>query len=153
MILLSRSDLLKLSALSVLPINLVCSLARAAVSPPKKRILVVDSDVDVHDAARNLLSDAGYSVEIADTAEAGIEQAKANHFDAFLIDNFLSDSAGYDLFVELRRITPNSPVLLMTRFAFAPTKSAFKFRRDGGDFLLFKPFRKQWLLDALERLV
>lgn len=66
------------------------------------RILFVDDSPTVRVAFRRLLTNEGYAVEVASTAEEGYEKAKAAAFDIAIIDYFMPGQNGSVLVKQLR---------------------------------------------------
>ena len=70
--------------------------------------------------------------------------------DAILADIRLPDMPGYEMFKRLRDAQPQARVILMTAYGYDASHSIVKARQEGLRSLLFKPFRVDQLLDALE---
>jgi CheY-like chemotaxis protein len=88
------------------------------------------------------------------TARHGQEAlTKARHgtYDAILTDIRLPDMNGYEAYQRLRQSQPQARAILMTAFGYDPSHSIVKARQDGLRFVLYKPFRIDQLLEALER--
>jgi CheY-like chemotaxis protein len=121
-----------------------------------KRILVVDADEQVRAAAHALLERYGCTVETArDAAEAAsmVRACGAEAYDVIIADIRLPDMSGYQLFVRLRELRDNVPLVLMTGFGYDPGHSIVKARQAGVDLVLFKPFRVDQLLDTVEKMI
>jgi two-component system, sensor histidine kinase SagS len=76
--------------------------------------------------------------------------AKGSSYDAMLADIRLPDLSGFEVFSALRQAQPNARVILMTGYGYDPTHSLVKARQAGLRFVLYKPFRVEQLLNALE---
>jgi DNA-binding NtrC family response regulator len=57
---------------------------------------------------------------------------------------------GHEMFCQIRQAQPRARVILMTAFGYDPTHSIVKCRQEGLRHILYKPFRVDQLLDALE---
>jgi CheY-like chemotaxis protein len=57
---------------------------------------------------------------------------------------------GYDVFRALRQAQPNANVILMTGFGYDGSHSIVKAKQDGLRYVLYKPFRVDQLLAALQ---
>ncbi|MBV8486895.1 MAG: response regulator, partial [Planctomycetaceae bacterium] len=68
-----------------------------------------------------------------------------------LVDIRLPDLDGYTIFRRLREIQPLTPIILMTGFGYDPTHSIVKARQDGLQTVLYKPFRSDRLMEAVEQ--
>jgi len=62
----------------------------------------------------------------------------------------LPDVSGHEAFGKLRHAQPKARVILMTSFGYDPSHAIVKCRQDGLRHVLFKPFRVDQLLAALE---
>ena len=115
-----------------------------------KRILVVDNDEAVRVAARELLGQFGCDVETSHCGKEATSMLSATHYDLALVDINLSDMTGFECFCELRKIHENLPIILMTGFGYDPGHSIVKARQMGLKHALYKPFRLDLLLTAVE---
>jgi len=121
-----------------------------------RRILVVDSDDQVRQAAHALLERSGCTVETArDGAEAAsmVRAGGSDAYDVIISDIRLPDMSGYQLLLRLQEIIEPVPLVLMTGFGYDPGHSIVKARQAGIDLVLFKPFRVDQLLDTVEKAV
>lgn len=115
-----------------------------------KRILVVDNDASVRDAARELLGQFGCDVEAIHCGKEAFALVRATHYDLAIIDINLSDMTGFECFRDLKQIHENLPIILMTGFGYDPGHSIVKARQMGLKHALYKPFRLDLLLTAVE---
>ena len=76
--------------------------------------------------------------------------ARISSYDAILTDIRLPDINGYEVFHRLRHAQPKARVILMTAFGYDPSHCIVKARQEGLRNVLYKPFRVDQLLDALE---
>lgn len=119
-----------------------------------RRVLVVDSDEQVRQAAHALLERSGCTVETArDGAEAAslVRAGGSDAYDVIIADIRLPDMSGYQLLLRLQEIIDPVPLVLMTGFGYDPGHSIVKARQAGIDLVLFKPFRVDQLLDTVEK--
>lgn len=114
------------------------------------RILVVDNDERVRRSAHSILARHGCVVETARDGREAVSIARLSHHDVILADINLPDMGGYDVYRALRLARPSAHVILMTGFGYDPSHSLVKARQDGLRFVLFKPFRVDQLLSALQ---
>ena len=115
-----------------------------------KRILVADSDGAVRRAAHELLGRYGCVVETAHDGEESLLMARTFHYDTVLVDIALPDMNGAECFERLRETHEHLPVILMTGFGYDPTHSIVKARQLGLQSVLYKPFRLDQLISAVE---
>jgi len=83
-----------------------------------RRVLVVDDEPLIRWSVAETLSDRGFHVvESADASGARHAVRDTTHaFDAVLLDLYLPDSQDLSLLCALHRITPSTPLILMTAY-------------------------------------
>jgi DNA-binding NtrC family response regulator len=116
------------------------------------RILIVDDDPDVREAAVLALMP---HVVHCDEASSPIEAAamiRAAHYDAILLDmNFLAGErdgrAGLDALADLRAADPSLGIVFVT--AYGGVALAVNAMKRGGDDFLLKPWRNAQLVAAM----
>ena len=115
------------------------------------RILVVDAEEAVRKAAHNLLGRLGAIVETARDGHEAIALARQSPYSVAMVDIRLPDLDGYEVFRRLRAVQPDVTVILMTGFGYDPTHSIVKARQEGLQTILYKPFRADRLMEAVEQ--
>jgi CheY-like chemotaxis protein/GAF domain-containing protein len=115
-----------------------------------KRLLVVDNDDSVVQAAHALLERYGCLIESAHDGQEAVVMARTGQYDLVLADVRLPDMSGYDCFCKVREVLDDVPVILMTGFGYDPSHSIVNARREGLQHVLYKPFRVDQLLQAVE---
>jgi CheY-like chemotaxis protein/PAS domain-containing protein len=115
------------------------------------RILVVDADEAIRRSAHQLLGLQGADVETARDAHEALALMRQNTYSTALADIRLPDLDGYETYRRLREIRPETPVILMTGFGYDPTHSIVKARQEGLQTVLYKPFRSDRLMEAVEQ--
>ncbi len=91
------------------------------------------------------------TVETARDAHEAIALARQTPYSAALVDIRLPDLGGYEAFKKLREVQPGMPIILMTGFGWDPSHSIVKARQEGLQTVLYKPFRADRLMDAVEQ--
>jgi CheY-like chemotaxis protein len=115
-----------------------------------QRVLVVDNDERVRKSAHSILGRLGCIVETARDGKEAVTLAKLSRYDSMLADIRLPDLSGYEVYRALRQAQPSAHVILMTGFGYDATHSIVKAKTDGLRFVLYKPFRVDQLLTALQ---
>ena len=115
------------------------------------RLLVADAEESVRKAAHNLLGRQGATVETARDGHEALAMARQSSYSAAMVDIRLPDLDGYEVFRRLRDVQPDLPVILMTGFGYDPTHSIVKARQEGLQTVLYKPFRADRLMEAVEQ--
>ena len=122
-----------------------------------KRILVVDTDEAVRSAAHGLLERYHCIVETAHDAHTACSLVRNlgddASYDVIIADIRLPDLNGYELLCKLKEISPNAPLVLMTGFGYDPDHAIVKARQAGLRSVLYKPFRLDQLVSAVEEIV
>jgi DNA-binding NtrC family response regulator len=77
-------------------------------------ILVIEDQEDQAELYEVTLKEAGYRVRNAYTGEEGIAEFKANGADVIMLDMTLPEMHGAQVLREIRAISPNIPVIIVT---------------------------------------
>ncbi len=115
-----------------------------------QRVLVVDNDERVRKSAHSILGRLGCIVETARDGKEAVTLAKLSRYDSMLADIRLPDLPGYEVYRALRLAQPSAHVILMTGFGYDASHSIVKAKQDGLRHVLYKPFRVDQLLAALQ---
>ncbi|HVR69345.1 MAG TPA: sigma-54 dependent transcriptional regulator [Vicinamibacteria bacterium] len=110
-------------------------------------ILVVDDEEVMRDVLHTLLGEAGYRVTLAPDGPQGLALARAQTFDAAIVDVMLPEMGGIEVLEELRRIDPELVVLMIT--AFASVETAIQAMKRGAFDYVTKPFKHEEVLHIL----
>ena len=121
------------------------------MKPNLPPVLVVDDEPNMRETVREMLSDDGYAVALAESAEEALELMAAPGAEFFMVitDGRLGGMSGYDLIRTMAKDHPNLQVILIT--AFATPKLAVEAIQAGAADYLSKPFAPEELLHAVER--
>ena len=115
------------------------------------RLLVVDADETIRRSAHHLLGSQGATVETARDAHEAIALARQTTYSAALVDIRLPDLDGFETFKRIREVQPETPIILMTGFGYDPSHSIVKARQEGLQTVLYKPFRADRLIEAVQQ--
>lgn len=88
----------------------------------KKRILLVDDEAIVLDTYSTLLSEKGYTVVTANCGRQAIEEFYLQSFDLVITDLTMSDGDGFTLLKEIKKKSPDTPVLVITGYGYQSIK-------------------------------
>ena len=114
-------------------------------------ILVVDDTDHIRETLDLLLTREGCHVRLASTGESGLEHAKAESFDAILLDVKMPGMGGLEALEEFKKSDDGLPVIMITAAGTVRnTREAFK--RGAFDFIE-KPFNHDELLVAVRNAV
>jgi two-component system response regulator PilR (NtrC family) len=112
-------------------------------------LLVVDDEKNMRASLKTILSDDGYAVQTAESAEEAQVLMTRETFFMVITDARLGGMSGYEFLANLRKLWPETPVLMIT--AFATTKLAVEAIQAGAVGYLAKPFAPEELLHATAR--
>jgi DNA-binding NtrC family response regulator len=118
------------------------------VTEPRS-LLVVDDDLAMREMLASLFEEQGFHVEQAETADAALARVADFDFDVILSDIKMPGRSGIELVGELRRLRPDTPVILMT--AFGSIDSAVESMRAGAFDYITKPFEPDVVQFTVER--
>ena len=118
-----------------------------------KKILIVDDEEDVRRLVRMSLEQDGYEFAEAETAEEGLNQAKALKPDLVILDLMMPDKWGYVVCDQLKHDpeTRKIPVMFLTARASHLSRKMGKV--SGGDEYMVKPFKPQDLRARVKSLL
>lgn len=103
----------------------------------KPLILIVDDEETQRIVLKKLLSREGYDVEIASSGVDALTKFKEVIADVVVTDIRMPDISGLELFKEVKRLNPDTAVILMT--AYGSIESAVQAMADGALYYLTKP--------------
>ncbi|MFN3190111.1 MAG: GAF domain-containing protein [Aureliella sp.] len=124
-----------------------------------KRILVVDSELQVLNDAHMLLEKFGCIVEAAHCGAEAVNMFRnsrlENAYDVVISAVKLPDYSGYQLMLRLLKVADRVPMALMQGFGWDPGHSIVKAREAGlhKKAVLYKPLKLAQLLGVVEMLI
>jgi two-component system, NtrC family, response regulator PilR len=112
-------------------------------------VLVVDDEKNMRLSLKTMLSDDGYAVQTAESAEEAQVLMTRETFFMVITDARLGGMTGYEFLANLHKLWPETPALMIT--AFATPKLAVEAIKAGAVDYLSKPFAPEELLHAVGR--
>ncbi|MCX5784368.1 MAG: response regulator transcription factor [Elusimicrobia bacterium] len=106
---------------------------------PAKKILIIDDDAHLRDSLAEVLDMEGFTCFEAGNAKTGIDSAKKNTPDVVIMDIQLPDSSGFQICQELRKMSKEFILIMMTG-RFLSTEEKTQGFSLGADEYLTKPF-------------
>ena len=85
-------------------------------------VLCIDDEAIGLRVRKMLLERAGYRVLPAEDGPAGLELFAANQIDAVVLDYSMPGMSGAEVVVELRRIKPAVPILMLSAYTTLPSE-------------------------------
>lgn len=118
---------------------------RGATAP--LRILVVEDESLVREVIGAYLEEDKHTVTLAENGRDALEKYQVGEFDLVLTDRAMPEMNGDELAVEIRKLNPAQPVVLLTGFGDLMTNAGEK--PPGVDLVVGKPFNLTTLRNAL----
>jgi len=121
------------------------------LTPPKKKILIVDDAGPVVVLCVNVLQALGYAVKGANRGEAAVELMRKEPFDLMVLDYKMPGMTGFEVFAQARLLHPNMAVVLVT--GHGTPEIINEANRLGLHAILLKPFTSDELRGTVEKVL
>jgi DNA-binding NtrC family response regulator len=119
------------------------------MSLPLPPVLVVDDEKNMRRSLTTMLTDEGYTVRVAESAEEALKFLATEVFFMVITDARLGGMTGYEFLDKIKNQWPETPSLMIT--AFATPKLAVEAIKAGAIDYLAKPFEPEELFHAVAR--
>ncbi len=113
------------------------------------RILIIDDDESIRKVIGFMLEEAGYHVDTAASAEAGLRAIAGQRPDLVLSDVKMPGKDGIELLGEIKVADPALPVIILT--AFGSVETAVEAMKRGASDYLTKPIARDDLLLTIQK--
>jgi len=125
------------------------SMNKRKLASGSEKILVVDDDEIQREVTKRLLNKLGYTVEVAESGEAAIEKALANHPDLLILDMIMPNGIdGTETYRRILESIPNQRAILMSGFAESDrVQDAMGL---GANMFLRKPLKLETISSAIQ---
>jgi len=117
--------------------------------PAHKRVLCVEDDRDTCDVLRFVLTD--YDFTAVNSVTAANQLIEKEHFDLYVLDNWLPDGSGVDLCKAIRQLGINVPIVFTS--AIAQSHEVEIAMLAGADRYLVKPYEPENLVQTVKELL
>jgi ActR/RegA family two-component response regulator len=114
--------------------------------PP--HILVMEDDLSVAKGLEMVLSEEGYTVNLAGTGELAMEAFRQKRFDLLVADLRLPDIDGMEVIKEVKEAKPETEVIVIT--GYGTTATAVEAMKLGVHDFLPKPFTEDQIKSAID---
>ncbi len=114
-------------------------------------ILIIDDEFEIRESLQTLLELEGYSVEVAEDGEQGLNHIAARPFDLVLLDFALPDRNGIEILSDIRERAPELAVIMIT--AYGTVDNAVKAMQGGAQNFVQKPWDNDKLLADIRAAV
>jgi DNA-binding response OmpR family regulator len=81
-----------------------------------KHILVIDDDIAIRESFLLALKDTGYTVDVVESGEKGIEKERTKKYDLIFLDLKMPGISGIETLREIRKVNKNTPIYIITAF-------------------------------------
>ena len=119
------------------------------MSIPLPPLLVVDDERNMRLSLEAIMTEEGYEMRPAESAEEALRMLEQEEFFMVITDARLTGMNGYDLLTKVKARWPDLPILMIT--AYATPKLAVGAIKAGAMDYLAKPFAPEELLHAVAR--
>ena len=86
-------------------------------------VLCIDDNQDVLECERAFLESFGYTVLTASSGGKGLEMASIHSVDVVILDYFMPEMNGQQVAMEMRRLRPEAPIILLTEALDIPEQA------------------------------
>jgi len=114
-------------------------------------ILIVDDDSEYRENLKEILDDAGYPNDMAESAKEALEKLGTQQFDIILLDFMMPEIDGINALGEIKKISPHSKIIMIT--AFASIENAVRAIKKGACEYISKPFKIEALLLMIKQAI
>jgi DNA-binding NtrC family response regulator len=117
----------------------------------RRRILVIDDEVDIRESLELLLTAENYGVDLAENATSGLQKFEAGSYDLVLLDLMMPDRSGMDVLADIRERDKETPVFMLT--AYGSVEVAVRALKSGAQDYFAKPWDNEKLLIEIDRMI
>jgi two-component system response regulator AtoC len=118
---------------------------------PKVNILIVDDEEIVRESLASWLEEDGYEVKVAENADRALERLPEKDWNLAMVDLKMPGMDGIELMDEIRKIRPETIVIIMT--AYATVDTAVQAMKKGAYDYIVKPFNPEDLSMTIRKII
>lgn len=115
----------------------------------KKKILIIDDDLDMCTLLSRFLEKKGYQTEVAYNGNKGLAKFNEEYFDIVLCDFRLGDKEGKDVLVKIKEARPKTIVIIIT--GYSDIKIAVDVIKLGAYDYITKPLIPDEVINVIEK--
>jgi CheY-like chemotaxis protein len=93
------------------------------MNPRSQIVLCIDDNQDLLDCEKAFLESFGYTVLTAPSGGKGLELASLHSVDVVVVDYFMPDMNGQDVAMEMKRLQPQAPIIMLSGTADLPEQA------------------------------
>src|SRR6185369_7369651 len=117
----------------------------------KKRVLIIDDDMDMCTLLSRFLTRNGYETDVAYSGQKGLAKFEEENFDAVLCDFRLGNMDGKEVLLSIKKIKPDTIVLIIT--GYSDIKTAIDVIKLGAYDYITKPLIPDEVLSVLNKAI
>ena len=114
------------------------------------RVFIVDDDIDFAESLALVLEENNCEVKLASSGEEAINTLKKLEFDITFMDVKLPGKNGVESFLEIRKLKPESKVVMMTGYSVSQLLDEAV--ENGAWGVLHKPFNMEYMFEMLGKI-
>ncbi|MHB8907972.1 MAG: sigma-54-dependent transcriptional regulator [Syntrophales bacterium] len=115
------------------------------------KILLVDDELTMRTVLSETLTRCGYDIETAGNGTEALQKFQSGRFAAVITDVKMPKANGLDLLRGVKKISPSTPVIVMT--AFGTVNTAVEAMKEGAADFIMKPFSPDQMEMAVRNAV
>ena len=115
----------------------------------KKKILIIDDDLDMCSLLSRFLSKKGFEPEVALNGSKGLARFNEEHFDIVLCDFRLGDKDGKEVLLKIKEAKPDTIVIIIT--GYSDIKTAVDVIKLGAFDYITKPLIPDEVINVIEK--
>jgi len=117
----------------------------------KKKILIIDDDLDMCSLLSRFLNKKGYEAEVALNGVKGLARFNEEHFDIVLCDFRLGDRDGKEVLLKIKEAKPKTIVIIIT--GYSDIKTAVDVIKLGAFDYITKPLIPDEVINVIEKAI
>jgi len=126
-------------------------MAANTIIPTNIKVLVVDDDKDITSLIYDYLDQKGFNVSTAARGGIALELFKKDIYNIVIIDLYMPDMSGTEVLKEIKRIKPDTEILMIT--GFGTIKDAVECIKLGAADFITKPIMLDHLHMTINRII
>ena len=116
-----------------------------------KKLLIIDDDLDMCLLLERFFTRHQFEVKLTHSGKKGLEELERNRPDAILCDFRLGDTDGKELLIQIKQITPEVPVIIIT--GYSEIKMAVEVMKHGAYDYVTKPLFPEEILITIKSAI
>src|SRR6188768_2196085 len=115
------------------------------------KLLIIDDDMDMCLLLERFFTRHQFEVKLTHSGKKGLEELERNRPDAILCDFRLGDTDGKELLIQIKQLTPEVPVIIIT--GYSEIKMAVEVMKHGAFDYVTKPLFPEEILITIKSAI